>query len=169
VESKPLDTKQAESARERDASAALDRRIEALLAEPVAGLGCRLLEARLRQEGRWVLRLTIDRPATETDPSRALTLDDCAQVSELAGRILDVEDPVPHAFFLEVSSPGLFRPLRERRHFEQSIGKTIRLTIAPDILPERKDRTFRARVKALEGEVLSSKRTVSPWPYPSRR
>ena len=138
----------------RDAHNALDLRVEALLAEPVAGLGVRLLEARLVQEGRWVLRLVIDRPAGAGQPESAVTLDDCARVSEVAGRILDVEDPIPHAFRLEVSSPGMFRPLKERRHFEQSVGKWVRLTLAPDALPERKDRTFRARLAAVEGETL---------------
>jgi ribosome maturation factor RimP len=131
-----------------EGGAALDARVERLLEAPIAGLGCRLLEARLRPEGRWVLRLTIDKP------EGALTLDECARVSELAGRILDVEDPIPHAFHLEVSSPGLFRPLKERRHFEQSLGKRIRLTIAHEVLPELKDRTFRAELKAVEGETL---------------
>jgi ribosome maturation factor RimP len=154
VESKPRDTRQIEPARDKESAAALDQRIEALLTEPVAGLGCRLLEARLRQEGRWVLRLIIDKAPAELDPTGAVTLDDCARVSELAGRILDVEDPIPRAFFLEVSSPGVFRPLRERRHFEQSVGRMIRLTIAPEVLPEKKDCTFRAVLKAVEGEAL---------------
>jgi ribosome maturation factor RimP len=157
---------------DQDAGSALDLRVERLLEAPIVALGCRLLEARLRQEGRWVLRLTIDRPAGLTGSARSadntgadgagnsgegpggVTLDDCQRVSQLAGRILDVEDPIPHAFFLEVSSPGVFRPLKERRHYEQSVGRTIRLTIAHEVLPELKDRTFRAELKAVEGEAL---------------
>jgi len=134
--------------RDADAGTPLDARVEQLLDEPIRALGCRLLEARLRQEGRWVLRLTIERA------EGALTLDDCARVSELAGRILDVEDPIPHAFFLEVSSPGVFRPLKERRHFEQSVGRRIRITVAPEAVPGLKDATFRAELKAVEGETL---------------
>jgi ribosome maturation factor RimP len=75
-------------------------------------------------------------------------------VSELAGRILDVEDPIPQAYSLEVSSPGLFRPLRERRHFEQSLGKLARLTLAPEVLPERRQRTLRGVLVAVEGDAL---------------
>ncbi len=155
-----------EPARERDAGTPLDTRVEQLLEAPIAGLGCRLLEARLRQEGRWVLRLTIDKPVSAAAPTGAVTLDDCARVSELAGRILDVEDPIPHAFFLEVSSPGLFRPLKERRHYEQSVGKTIRLTVAPEVLPELKDRTFRAELKAVEGEALRLEMNGEPVTVP---
>ena len=132
----------------------LDARIEALLTEPIAGLGVRLLEARLVQEGQMILRLVIDRPATATQQEGGVTLEDCSRVSELAGRILDVEDPIPHAFRLEVTSPGVFRPLKERRHFEQSVGKWIRMTLAPDALPERKDRTLRAVLAAVEGADL---------------
>ncbi|MFI5401007.1 MAG: ribosome maturation factor RimP [SAR324 cluster bacterium] len=161
----------------RDAHNPLDLQVEALLAEPVAGLGVRLLEARLVQEGRWILRLVIDRPPSERkreepaaqgagQPDSAVTLDDCARVSELAGRILDVEDPIPHAFRLEVSSPGVFRPLKERRHFEQSVGKWVRLTLAPDVLPERKDRTFRALLAAVEGETLRLQAQGEPVTVP---
>ncbi len=144
----------------RDAHNPLDLRVEALLAEPVAGLGVRLLEARLVQEGRWILRLVIDRSGS------AVTLDDCARVSELAGRILDVEDPIPQAFRLEVSSPGLFRPLKERRHFEQSVGKWVRMTLAPDVLPERRDRTLRAVLAAVEGETLRLEEQGEPVSVP---
>jgi ribosome maturation factor RimP len=132
----------------------IDARVEALLAEPVAGLGVRLLDARLVQEGRWTLRLVIDRPSSAGRPDSAVTLDDCARVSELAGRILDVEDPIPQAFALEVTSPGMFRPLKERRHFEQSVGKIVRLTLAHESLPERKERTPRGVLVAVEGDAL---------------
>jgi ribosome maturation factor RimP len=137
------------------AHSALDARVEALLTEPVAALGCRLLEARLVQEGHMILRLVIDRTEGGVGPVEGgVTLDDCSRVSEVAGRILDVEDPIPHAFRLEVTSPGVFRPLKERRHFEQSLGRWVRLTLAPEVLPERKDRTLRARLAAVEGETL---------------
>jgi ribosome maturation factor RimP len=78
-----------------------------------------------------------------------VTLEDCGAVSELAGRILDVEDPIPHAFALEVTSPGLFRLLKERRHFAQSLGKVCRFTLAPGVLPERTERTLRGTIEAL--------------------
>ena len=171
MDGRRTESEQAEVPGGADAASTLDRRIEALLEEPIAGLGCRLLEARLRQEGRWVLRLTIDKAAaaqatTEPGPTGSVNLDECARVSELAGRILDVEDPIPHAFFLEVSSPGVFRPLKERRHYEQSVGRRIRLTIAHEILPELKDRTFRADLKAVEGEALRLEVNGEPLTVP---
>jgi ribosome maturation factor RimP len=160
------ESRQDDAAESQAGGTTLDARVESLLTDPIAGLGSRLLEARLRQEGRWVLRLTIDKPPTADNVHGAVTLDDCARVSELAGRILDVEDPIPHAFFLEVSSPGVFRPLKERRHYEQSVGKTIRLTIAHEVLPELKDRTFRAELKAVEGEALRLEVNGEPLTVP---
>jgi ribosome maturation factor RimP len=126
---------------------AIEARVEGLLQAPITGVGCRLLEVQFRREGRWMLRLLIDR-----DPQ--VTLEDCKAVSELAGRILDVEDPVPHAFSLEVSSPGLFRPLKDKRHFEQSIGKVVRLTVGPEALPDLKQRTVRGTLLEVAAETL---------------
>jgi ribosome maturation factor RimP len=122
-------------------------RVEALLAGPIAAAGCRLLEVQYRQEGRWVLRLIVDRAPT-------VGLDELSAVSELAGRLLDVEDFIPHAYSLEVSSPGIFRPLREPRHFQQSIGKQVRLTLAAGFQDERRQRTLRGVIEAVEGETV---------------
>jgi len=133
--------------RERAERVEIAERVESLLADAIAGLGYRLLEVQFHEGAGSVLRLIVDR-----EP--AVRLDDLGAVSELASRILDVEDPIPHAFSLEVTSPGLFRPLRERRHFEQSLGKVARLTLAPEVLPERKERTVRGVVLAVEGEGL---------------
>jgi len=121
--------------------------VERLLAEPIRGIGCRLLEVQFHAGQSAVLRLIVDR-----EP--AISLDELGAVSELAGRILDVEDPIPQTYALEVSSPGLFRPLRERRHFEQSLGKLVRLTLAPGVLPERRQRTLRGVLAAVEQDVL---------------
>lgn len=134
----------------REDTRGLAARIERLLEAPIAHLGCRLLEVIYRHEGRWVLRLVIDKAPVSGEPEKAVTLDDCSMVSEIAGRILDVEDPIPQSFALEVTSPGLFRALRERRHFEQSVGKWARLTLAPGALPERKERTVRGLIEAVD-------------------
>jgi len=123
--------------------------VEALLEQPVAASGYRLLEVQYRREGKWVLRLVIERADGE-----GVSLDDCGSVSELAGRILDVEDPVPQAFSLEVTSPGVFRPLREAKHFRQSVGKTVRVHLAPEALPERKERSLRGRLEAMEDDAV---------------
>jgi ribosome maturation factor RimP len=124
----------------------ISERVQRLLEAPIANLGCRLLDVIYRHEGRWVLRLVIDKPSR---PDGAVTLDDCGDVSEVAGRILDVDDPIPNRFSLEVTSPGVFRLLKERKHFEQSVGKLVRFTLAPEVHVDRKDRTVRGLLEAV--------------------
>jgi ribosome maturation factor RimP len=66
------------------------------------------------------------------DKSEGVTLEDCEKVSQYLGPALDVEDPIPHAYTLEVSSPGLDRPLKRREDFTRSIGKRVRVkTLKP--------------------------------------
>ena len=57
-----------------------------------------------------------------------IAVDDCARMSRAIGDVLAVEDPIPGRYVLEVSSPGLDRPLRTRRDFARSIGRRVRIT-----------------------------------------
>ncbi len=121
--------------------------VEEVLAEPLGLAGYRLLDVQFRNEGGWVLRLTVDR-------EQGITLDGLSEVSELAGRVLDVEDPITQSYSLEATSPGLFRPLRKRKHYEQSIGKEARLTLAPGYCEDRKQRTLRGVITAVEDQTV---------------
>lgn len=121
------------------------RRVEQLLEKPIEQAGYQLLEVQYRHEGRWVLRLIVDR-----EPG--ISMDDLAVVNELAGRLLEVDDPIPQAFSLEVSSPGLFRALLEIKHYRQSTGKWAKLTLAPeteapDLLVGGKKRQIRGIIR----------------------
>src|SRR5882672_3360225 len=71
-----------------------------------------------RQRGSWLLRLTIDKPT-------GISLLDCQRVSEQFGAELEVEDLIPGSYVLEVSSPGLDRPLRTEEDFHRFIGKLV--------------------------------------------
>jgi len=123
-------------------------RVEELLIKPFAGIGLELLDVEYRYEGRWVLRLTIDK-------EQGINLDDCGEASSLAARILDVEDPVPNEFALEVSSPGVFRPLRVEKHYRQSIGKIARLKLTAEALPENKEGIVRGTIVKAENETVT--------------
>jgi len=92
------------------------------LLEPGArALGFEILAVELAGRGKnTILRVYIDGPD-------GVTLDDCARVSHQLSAILDVEDPIPDAYTLEVSSPGLDRPLSKRQHFEAAIGKQVKV------------------------------------------
>jgi ribosome maturation factor RimP len=84
--------------------------------------GMELIDLEFRKEGRgWVLRIYMDKPG-------GVTLDDCADISRQLGDILEVEELVPHSYTLEVSSPGLDRPLKNERDFIKSLGKLIQLS-----------------------------------------
>ena len=65
-----------------------------------------------------MLRVFIDKPG-------GVSLGDCEQVHLSLGHALDVEDPIPHAYTLEVSSPGLDRPLKGRKDYERALGKLV--------------------------------------------
>lgn len=103
-----------------------DRIIAAIeaYAEPVLReLGLELVEVQYRQEGHgWVVRFFIDREG-------GVTLDDCATVSRAISTWLDVEDLIEHAYHLEVSSPGLERPLKKVEDFKRFAGRNARIKI----------------------------------------
>jgi len=97
-------------------------RIEELAETLLKAEGLELIDLEFRKEGRgWVLRLFMDKPG-------GVTLDDCADISRQLGDQLEVEDLIPHAYTLEVSSPGLDRPLKKERDFLRSIGKTVQFS-----------------------------------------
>jgi len=90
--------------------------IEALIMPILTDLGMELVDLELKREGRdWFLRLFIDKPG-------GVTLDDCVEVSREVSAILEVEDPIESAYRLEVSSPGLDRPLKKAADFERFAG-----------------------------------------------
>jgi ribosome maturation factor RimP len=92
------------------------------LAEPILEtMGFELVDVEyLCERGRWVLRLYIDK-------EKGVTLDDCARVSRELGDLMDARDLISHSYVLEVSSPGLNRPLRKERHFLRVVGKKIKV------------------------------------------
>jgi ribosome maturation factor RimP len=79
---------------------------------------------------RTVLRLYID-------SSHGITLEDCEQVSRQVSAVLDVEDPIPGHFTLEVSSPGIDRPLFTPEHFRRFAGETVRIRVGTPLAGRR--------------------------------
>ena len=104
------------------------------LAAPLAAQeGLELLDVEIGGgHGRQTLRLLIDKPG-------GVSLDDCSSVSRALSTALDVEDPIQGSYDLEVSSPGLDRPLRTPEHFQQYAGNKVRVrTFGP--VPECENR-----------------------------
>jgi ribosome maturation factor RimP len=120
-------------------------RLFELLEPPVAAMGFELADLDAHFGRRGLLRLFIDREG-------GVTLDDCQRVSEQIGAWLDVEDPLPGSYVLEVSSPGFDRRLRKLKHFERFSGEQARIE-----LKDARDgrRRFTGRLAGVEGsEVL---------------
>ncbi|MBW1827875.1 MAG: ribosome maturation factor RimP [Deltaproteobacteria bacterium] len=85
----------------------------------------------LSQYGRWVLRIYADKEG-------GITLDECARVSREVGNLLDVKDIIPNEYVLEVSSPGLNRPLKKEKDFERAIGKNVKIKMVAPINGRRR-------------------------------
>jgi ribosome maturation factor RimP len=107
------------------------------IVEPVCNAaGYDLVDLRfLLDQGGWVLRVAIDLPLDEnTDPTQVsedrVDLSDCADMSRELSAVLDVEDPIPQAYSLEVSSPGIDRPLRTPHHFRHFVGSDAKIQLA---------------------------------------
>jgi len=115
----------------------VEARAQEVLEPIVAGEGLELLEVEfLREREGWILRLFIDKPGGRVG------LDECSQVSRAVDTVLDVEDVVPHEYNLEVSSPGVNRPLKKPVHFERVKGQKIKVkTFGPIGEPPRKNFT----------------------------
>jgi len=101
------------------------------MADRVAGtLGLEVFDVQFRREGRgMVLRVQIDRPGAGATPDESVSVDDCARVSRDLSAVLDVEDMVPAAYTLEVSSPGLDRPLRHAADYGRFTGRRAKLVV----------------------------------------
>jgi ribosome maturation factor RimP len=94
------------------------------------GLGYELVDIRRRRAGRRVrLQIRIDRP--DTEPGSGITVDECARVSRALETWLDEEQVLGSSYVLEVSSPGIERPLRWRRHWERFAGWDVNVRL-PD-------------------------------------
>jgi ribosome maturation factor RimP len=91
-----------------------------------------------------VLRLFIDH-------EKGIDVDDCAEVSRQVGAILDVEDPISSEYNLEVSSPGVDRPLFDLAQFEAVIGETINVKLS---IPLNGRRKFKGQLVSIEKDTL---------------
>jgi ribosome maturation factor RimP len=85
------------------------------------------------------------------DKENGVTLDDCGKFSRALSALLDVEDPIPTSYILEVSSPGLDRPLKGMTDFERSIGKLVRIVTRTKIDEQY---VFTGRLTRVEGENI---------------
>jgi ribosome maturation factor RimP len=131
-------------------------RLIGLLEPAVAAMGFELADVDVHLGRRGVLRLYIDRAG-------GVTVDDCQRVSEQVGALLDVEDPLPGSYTLEVSSPGFDRRLRTPAHFERFVGARVRIELR-DALEGR--RNFTGTLTGVEGGNVLLELDGEAWKLP---
>jgi len=97
----------------------LESRVAEIIEPVLTADDYELVDLEYKKEGpHWVLRLYIDHP-------HGINLDDCETVSHKVSARLDTTDPIPHSYLLEVSSPGLERPLKKDADFQRFTGKMV--------------------------------------------
>jgi ribosome maturation factor RimP len=135
------------------------------LIEPVVNeLGYELVQLEYAPQKRGAfLRLYIDllpghaRPEVTDEggddeiSESGIVISDCERVSREVAATLDVEDPIPHGYRLEVSSPGLDRPLVKPEHFERFAGETVRIELSVALNGRKR---FRGILRGLEGDQV---------------
>ena len=124
------------------------------IAERVAasrGLTVWEIQSRREAPGH-VVRVFIDRPGPAATAEESVSIEDCEQVNREMSTILDVEDPLPFAYTLEVSSPGLDRPLRGEDDYRRFAGRLAKVVVSEAVDNQK---AFEGRLRGLDGgEVL---------------
>ena len=125
--------------------ATLEQNLQEMLQGAVEDLGCELWGIECQRAGRFMtVRLFIDKEG-------GVTVDDCADVSRQVSAILDVEDPIADKYNLEVSSPGLDRPLFTLPQFERYIGQDILVHLRIPVMERRK---WQGKLERIENDMV---------------
>ena len=125
--------------------AKFEQQLTELLRPAVEETGKSLLGVEFVSAGKnSILRLFIDH-------ENGINVDDCAEVSRQVGAILDVEDPISSEYSLEVSSPGLDRPLFEKAHYEAVVGEIIQVKLGVPVNGRRK---FKGVLEKIDNDTL---------------
>jgi ribosome maturation factor RimP len=102
---------------------------------------------RRRERQGQVVRVFIDRPGPAATPEESVSIEDCELVNREIGTILDVEDPLPFAYTLEVSSPGLDRPLRGENDYRRFAGRLAKIVVSEAVDNQK---AFEGRLRGIE-------------------
>mgnify|MGYP000615933431 FL=1 len=124
----------------------LELRLTEMLEPAVEALGFELLGVEFVRAGNHsTLRIYIDH-------EDGITVDNCADVSNQVGAILDVEDPIATEYSLEVSSPGMDRPLFKLAHYEAILNETVNVRLN---VPQDGRRNFKGTLVGIEGDMIN--------------
>ena len=128
-------------------------KVRALASRVAGGYGLEIFDVQYRREASgMVLRVQLDRPGPAATAEESVSVDDCARVSRDLSAVLDVEDAVPAAYTLEVSSPGLDRPLRGAGDYARFAGRQAKIVTREPI----DGRTFfRGKLGGVAGDTVT--------------
>jgi ribosome maturation factor RimP len=104
-----------------------------------------------REPGGPVIRVFIDRPGPAATPEESVSIEDCAEVSREMATILDVEDPLPFTYTLEVSSPGLDRPLRGAEDYRRFAGRLAKIVVSEAVDNQK---AFEGRLRGVDENTV---------------
>lgn len=126
--------------------ATLEQKLQELVQDSICDLGFELVGIECQRSGRYLtVRLFIDKEG-------GVTVDDCADVSRQVSAIFDVEDPITDKYNLEVSSPGLDRPLFTLAHYQRFIGQDIVVHLRIPVADRRK---WQGKLEKVEGDMIT--------------
>ncbi|WP_126426452.1 ribosome maturation factor RimP [Brevibacillus marinus] len=111
----------------------------------------------VKEGGNWFLRVYIDNETGSID------IDECGVVSERLSQRLDEVDPIPNAYFLEVSSPGAERPLRQEKDFRKAVGKHVHITTKQPLAGHT---VFEGELVAFDNQQLTIKEAKQSYVIP---
>jgi ribosome maturation factor RimP len=128
------------------------QQVRALAGRVAGSYGLDIFDVQFRREGQGlVLRVQIDRPGPSATADDSVSVDDCARVSRDLSAVLDVEDVVPDAYTLEISSPGLDRPLRNADDYRRFAGRLAKLVMRE---PVDGQKYFKGRLGGVEDNAV---------------
>jgi ribosome maturation factor RimP len=127
--------------------------IRAIAERVAASRGLTIWDIQSRRESSGhVVRVFIDRPGPASTPEDSVSIEDCAEVNREMSTILDVEDSLSIAYTLEISSPGLDRPLRGEDDYRRFAGRLAKVVVSEAVDNQK---AFEGRLRGLDGgEVL---------------
>lgn len=151
----------------KDDSARMDAatRIADMIAPTLEAMGFQLVRVKLLGAQRPVLQIMFERDTGGAPHDGGITVEDCAEVSRAVSALLDVEDPISGAYRLEVSSPGLDRPLTRPTDFERFKSFEAKIELARPLEGRKR---FRGRLKGLRGDtvLLADEESGAETPLP---
>ena len=124
--------------------------IRAIAGRVTASRGLEVWDIQSRREAiGHVVRVFIDRPGPAATPEDSVSIEDCEQVNREISTILDVEDPLPFAYTLEVSSPGLDRPLRGPNDYRRFAGRLSKVVVSEAVDNQK---AFEGWLRGVDGD-----------------